>query len=129
MLGQLHPHRPAVVDPKVVWNQKHLVLSVLDQCLEEFDQPGMIEGVINDHPAGLALVSHTRDHRELPAHSAHRHRHRRFPPQGTPTTPHISIHHPGLIAPVNLAILRLGSLSDAWVGVLQPLFHSGALCS
>ncbi len=55
--------RLTVMDAQVIENQKHFFARVLDQGLQELNQLVRVKGLLNDHPACLALIRDGGDHR------------------------------------------------------------------
>ncbi len=53
----------ALLDPQVIEYQEHLLACIIDQRLQKPEQPVQVEGYINKHPAGLALVGYGGNHR------------------------------------------------------------------
>lgn len=44
---------------------------IFDQRLKKLDQLDQVRGLINDHPTRLALIGHSRNHRQLVARTTH----------------------------------------------------------
>ena len=55
--------RLAVIDAQVIENQKLFFARVLDQGLQKLNQFVRVKGLLNDHPACLALICDGGDHR------------------------------------------------------------------
>ena len=64
----------AVMNLQVVQNQEHFALSILDQCPKKLHQlvraERQIMRLIDDHPARLGLIGHSRNHRQLVAYTS-----------------------------------------------------------
>lgn len=64
-------YRFAVVDSQVIQYQEHFSFGVLDERPQKFDQLVRVKRLINDHPTRLALIGHSRNHRQLVARTTH----------------------------------------------------------
>lgn len=64
VLAPSHPRldRFAVMHPEVVKNQERIFSGVLDQCCYELNEFAGVEGIVDDHPAGLALIRDRGNH-------------------------------------------------------------------
>lgn len=79
VLGQPRLDGLAVMHAQVVQDEEDLLaqpVAVADERLKELDEPLVVEGSVDDHPVGPALVGDGGDHRQLLARAAHGPRHR-----------------------------------------------------
>lgn len=87
---------------------------------EGLDQPRVVEIAVDDHPACLAMVGNSRDHRKLLPRASNDISHRRISLGRVAATTHVDIDHRLLIAPVDLGIFFFGALLDLGIGLVEP---------
>ena len=116
------------MNSQVVQYQEHFALCIFDQRPEKLNELVRVERLINDHPGRLALIGHSRNHRQLVARADHRKRHRCFANRRVAPAPYICVDQCGLIASVNLCTFCLGFGFNGGVLLIEPGAHSfGAL--
>lgn len=113
------PHLLGMMNPQVVHDQEHLAARILDQPLQEIDEPLALDRSVMHTKPHQPLIGDGRDHRDaVPTGPVQQLR--RLPARCVASNPGGVLPNRRLIGPVDRAALCLGPSNDVRVRLARP---------
>ena len=116
--------RFAVMDTKIIQDQKDFARRIFDQSFQKGDHHLRVHISFIDHKAHCALIGDRTDQIDAGSFSAQANN-RRLYPGGKTAPPMLAIRsQPGFISPIDLSILIFSFPGNTWILFVKPFLHS-----